>query len=314
MIDLPGADRRDPGGGLLHEDGAHLVDVGQAIVGKLLVEAPVVVDLVPHHHALLDPFDQVERSGADVVAPVLHVAVLLDHLGRVDRPAALEEDVVQRVEPRLGQLEHHGAVVGGGDRLVEAGVCRAQRGRYPLLGELPEPEVPVPVVDDVVRGELAAVGRRPVAPEHVVADGEDHGHVVGHGPALGQLANHHRHRDDVGIEGVHVAVDAPIADGETLVDAIDGVIGVVGVPGVGTRRRPDRRVADRPAVARREQHLAGGRIFHHLARRGGGGLGFLLAAGPRAGRGQTQGHSHGPPDVLHRIASLAAGARGHRPT
>ena len=114
VVDLASTHGRDACRLVRHHQSDQLVDVGQAVLGVLLVVAPVVGVLDPGHGAAVDPVRQHEGTGTDQVPPVGDVAVLLDRLGGVYEPDIVVDQHQQRIEGWIDQLDLDRVSVGGG--------------------------------------------------------------------------------------------------------------------------------------------------------------------------------------------------------
>ena len=267
------------------------VRVGQTVVREFRVEAPVIIDLGVGPGAALQHVGQLIGAGSGHVAPVLNVSELIDHLAGDDEPMLGDEHAAERGESGLLQLEFHRGVVGSRNRLpldvADVEAPRTVRARLPAVHSEQEP---LPTVGDIVRGELPAVHRRLVVPEHAVADLEHGGERIRPLPALGQLSD----EGLVGQEQRGVAdlapVDRPVADAELLVDQADKASRGVAEIGVDPLWLEVHDRPDRAAILGRGDHLAGARVEHHLLF--GGGRLLALGCGERNGSHQRERQCH----------------------
>ncbi len=111
IVDAVGQDRRAE----LRRERQRVIELDAVEIGQALV--PVLVVLLHHPDFVLDPALALERAGAGNVDDAAQVPlVVVQRLLADDAvPAAGEGRHDEAGRPRLGELEHHGLLVGRGD-------------------------------------------------------------------------------------------------------------------------------------------------------------------------------------------------------
>ena len=112
---LPRAHQGQPGSRVKDHQELDLIGVGQTVVGELLVEAPIVIDLGVGPRAALHHVGELVGPRSGHVAPVLNVPELLDDLAGDDVGMRSNGYCLQGTERGRLQLEHDRRIVGSSD-------------------------------------------------------------------------------------------------------------------------------------------------------------------------------------------------------